>query len=59
MENLSNIVVSSLLIVIFVGWLTTVLIERSVLYHTRLTSYIVSICVLLTIAGLAGLLLFL
>lgn len=56
MENLSSIVVVGLLIVLFVGWLTTLLVEHSSLYHTRLASYLVGGSVLLTIASLTALL---
>lgn len=56
MENLTSIVVVGLLIVLFVGWLTTLLVEHSSLHHTRLASYLVAGSVLLTIAGLTALL---
>lgn len=51
-EQWFNIIVVSSLLVLFVGWLTTVLVERSLAQHTRFSYYIVTVCVLTTIGTL-------
>lgn len=51
-EHWFSIAVAGVLLTLFVGWLTTVLVERSVLRHTRTSAYVITACVLTTIGAL-------
>lgn len=51
-EQWLSIVVAGSLSTLFIGWLVTLLVERSSLRHTRLSSYVVIVCVLTTVCTL-------